>query len=128
MENREIKFRYWDTKKKLMNYCDTTYFDYLSKFFIEYDYEHPEINEVHLMQFTGLHDKNGKEIYEGDILQNAINDRLFNWRIDFHNGGFKLRNIGIDGYLDEHRPLYNSIATERIVIGNIYQPPQPPAK
>jgi len=50
---REIKFRAWDKKSKIMKYD----INIISNSFGE------------LLQFTGLKDKNGKEIYEGDIIE-----------------------------------------------------------
>lgn len=58
---REIKFRAWDMENKIMRFSG-----------IEEPLTMGEIiplNSYILMQYTGLKDKNGKEIYEGDILE-----------------------------------------------------------
>ena len=73
--------------------------------------------DIELMQYTGLHDKNGKEIYEGDIIQYG----------DIHKGiveysekyaQFILKET--DNISDEYEALgeFNIIVFE--VIGNIY--------
>jgi uncharacterized phage protein (TIGR01671 family) len=82
--------------------------------------------EYELMQFTGLHDKNGKEIYEGDILklQYPVNYGFagkYNHEIIvtilFDNGSFWFKG---DGYTDCNWHFYN----EYEVIGNIYENPE----
>ena len=76
------------------------------------------------LQFTGLKDKNGKEIYEGDILKHWYSDSLFNWLISFDDGSFVLQNIGVDGYLMDKYKLTESGCLDREVIGNMYENPE----
>jgi uncharacterized phage protein (TIGR01671 family) len=69
------------------------------------------------MQYTGLHDKNGTEIYEGDIIRD--NDYEL-WQVYFEDGSFLARCVDYDvsEFLIEFTPEYCE------VIGNIYKNPE----
>lgn len=135
---REIKFRAWDKKAKKMRQVVNMVFNVgfgvetndnsLKLIWVKgYDViEQKEIQiqkekDIELMQYTGLHDKNGKEIYEGDIVEWAgIRMEVF-WGEDIGIGyGFCWRNIeGEGGY---HESMTGFI-DEYEVIGNIYDNP-----
>ena len=101
MNQRVIKFRVWEKDlEQMLNW------EVLERFQNLQSYLHSEFHEV--MQFTGLHDKNGKEIYEGDIVQYD----LYTDKIVFKHGGFQ----------GERLIMTNWAACE--VIGNIYENPE----
>lgn len=72
--NREIKFRIWDIENKEMLKVQELDFEptfYGGRIAIRpYQYnDYFDTEDMILMQYTGLDDKNGKEIYRGDIVQ-----------------------------------------------------------
>lgn len=107
---KTIKFRAWDKKEKKM--C----IPHLSMF-LEKNNNFSEDNNLVLMQFTGLLDKNGKEIFEGDIISFGQNSRRVNWV----GAGFWLIDFCGNGI--DIEPTFNEIKNWKI-IGNIYENPE----
>jgi uncharacterized phage protein (TIGR01671 family) len=114
---REIKFRAWDKDAKKM--CE----DFL--YFVEDAiYQHQgnpwQDERFTLMQFTGLKDKNGKEIYEGDIILLHPTDKhgvKVSWDEDIAGFGFKGQAMAT------HLNSPKLSAENYTVIGNIYENP-----
>jgi uncharacterized phage protein (TIGR01671 family) len=117
---REIKFRAWDKKRKRMIYdYDKNLGILLDGTLINVFNELPfKKEDIELMQFTGLKDKKGKDIYEGDIVVNWwINgDR----KVDEGRGVVEMRD-GIYGYQSIHSNFFYKIGTYLEVIGNMYE-------
>ena len=129
----DFKFRGYDTEYKKMTYFDDE--DYLllygqilrSKIEWNYDYDEERIgyedanNKIILMQYTGLHDKNGKEIYEGDIVRIIVNNNIEKiCKVEFKNGIFGVmfsKNKDLTAF-----PHFCNTTFE--VIGNEYDNPE----
>jgi uncharacterized phage protein (TIGR01671 family) len=112
---REIKFRAWDERRKDMYYINDFYW-------FEEEGVHDSNGEGHyanyiLMQYTGLKDRNGKDIYEGDIIRD--NDG-FLWVVYFEDGIYCAKGGEFETieYLIEFCPEWCE------VIGNIYKNPE----
>jgi uncharacterized phage protein (TIGR01671 family) len=108
---REIKFRAWKDKKMSSSFSLE---DYSADQDAEYgNYDLPnDFSEdgVFLMQYTGLKDKNGKEIYEGDIIKHDYRDTLtvIEWRdkdASWSMGGYQPENTEIMGNIYENKEI-----------------------
>lgn len=122
---REIKFKAWLKYGKEI--VDVEEIDFMNEVinYIDNDYENNEqeiigayFENIKLMQYTGLKDKNNKEIYEGDIvtLHNSKYKIIFNSK----EAGFVLR----DDKFEMNIPFTNNNNKRMEVIGNIYENPE----
>jgi uncharacterized phage protein (TIGR01671 family) len=115
MDNREIKFRAWDKERNIMEY-----FNFHNIYHPAQGMDNPDIV---LMQYTGLKDENGKEIYEGDILNNGeAYEELWRVVVIFRNGAFQLRELETGD--DRIQCCCGQDLSLWKVIGNIHENPE----
>lgn len=108
---REIKFRYYHNNWGMSNVI--TFGDWGK---LSYNYDE---GCVSVMQYVGVKDLNGKEIYEGDICQNERGEIGI---IKFINGGFCSEYIPPHNW-DVMEPA-DGLLHRQTVLGNIYENPE----
>ncbi|MCI2095903.1 MAG: YopX family protein [Lactococcus lactis] len=119
------KLRAWDKQDERMSYGEVEYFDDS----INYRFDHfctGADEDVEFMQSTGLKDKNGVKIYEGDVIncRNSFRNPMTgsgslsinrDFKIIFENGEFKAKGFDI---------RLKNILSYSEVIGNVYENPE----
>lgn len=125
---REIKFRAWLKEDKKMVNVETMDFtdksmQYLkrSEIINAYILRRESDDDVELMQYTGLKDKNGKEIYEGDIVLIKL-DETSTWYktvVGFKKGAFIANLIDKEDYVYIFHHGFTDDDFE--IIGNVYE-------
>ncbi|GAM80669.1 glycosyltransferase [Lactococcus lactis subsp. lactis] len=119
------KLRAWDKQDERMSYGEVEYFDDS----INYRFDHfctGADEDVEFMQSTGIKDKNGVEIYEGDVInyRNSFRNPMTgsgslsinrDFKIIFKDGEFKAKGFDI---------RLKNILSYSEVIGNIYENPE----
>jgi uncharacterized phage protein (TIGR01671 family) len=110
---REIKFRAWDgNSKEMYGEVGVIHPNHSTQFQSrkgQWSFRPDQIDLV-LMQYTGLKDKNGVEIYEGDIVALKVSAGEYKWTVKW--------NKYINGYGEDLSEDYVEI------IGNIFETPE----
>jgi uncharacterized phage protein (TIGR01671 family) len=110
---REIKFRAWDGKKMLPPF-DLIDMYVHQNFGMDSNDDFQKLQSLQLMQYTGLKDKNGKEIYEGDVVGYGKEKAPHEVRWDDVHGMWMWRTF-----------KFSHTALDKLeVIGNIYENPE----
>ncbi|MES5890780.1 YopX family protein [Lacticaseibacillus paracasei] len=131
---REIKFRAWDKQRHHMLDVEELAYNLRGELVSIYGFgrdfsndpdallgEEPDLDRAVLMEYTGLHDKNGREIYEGDVLDIGLRNQdgkpiIAPVSYETYAAGYVLDNGG--------NGIWQRLTKECEVIGNIFENPE----
>lgn len=123
------KYRAWDSWRKRMSVVDRIYIDTEGvRLYDDFGEYWRDFRDIKLMQSTGLKDKNGKELFEGDIatdgdtLGDIRNHQTLGFYIVDKKGKerFLSGTVDTEGFEEAKEFMENSFE----IIGNIYENPE----
>lgn len=135
---REIKFRAYSSHNHKMYPVSNIEWDIDGRIWVTADDGKNGIElideEAHLMQYTGLHDKNGREIYEGDIVSfgsvwnngdNEDIDEEFHIGVVEYDPNYAVYNVNCEESGERHFMFMDVVNYDGFgVIGNIFENPE----
>lgn len=130
---REIEFKaYIKDIKKVVDVLDIDFLQETISFLNPQDtkYSYRKFEQIELMQYIGIKDKNEKEIYEGDLLMDCNNNKIY--RVDWATTWYSYQLVTVNTAKEEHCCIWPNGGKETGYflsdlkrIGNIYENPEP---
>jgi len=125
---REIKFRAWDKADKVMRVAEEI--DFVNKtggLIVRYEREDLDMIEINpsdhvLMQFTGLLDCNGVEVFEGDIVEVDDRGQMKRGLVEYFDVGFSCLTPSTGAEVAFRLDLFSIAVGE--VVGNVHEHPE----
>jgi hypothetical protein len=107
---RKIKFRALRLESDIWEYGFLFINEWGQAFIDKNDWKREPVRLETVGQYTGLHDKNGKEAYHKDLISAY---GYSNWIVEWHKNGWYLKQHNIENYKE--------IPKDFIIMGNIFE-------